>query len=518
MEENSSKRARHMRKDVSLEDPMPEHTAREGNNHGVYIVFVVAVLVVLAMPLACMPFAHENAATEKRDLAPAPQPVIDGKPNLNLLSDAGNYFNDHFAFRNIMVDANATIRQKLFLTSATQNVIVGSDGWLYYAGTLNDYQRRNRMSDQALRNACTNLHLMQEYFESQGKAFLLAVAPNKNGLYPGHMPYYEIPGEGESNLERLTPLLQQSGIHYVDLYAAFRSKDEVLYFKRDSHWNDEGAMLAYNEIMTALGRKSIDPSTLEQGKAKHTGDVDSMLHPVFPDPEEQRVADLSSAYRFTSESTDVEENYFVTASESAENGTSLIMYRDSFGNNLIAPFAASYAQAVFTKLVPYDMSERMCAFAKDVVVERTERHLAYFSTNPPYILAPERNIQESVGDAAGTASMRTTENGPYMVVEGNLEGLDLDKVGHVYVRVSLEDGSKKTYEAFRVSASKDEGNDFEGDVQKDDNIIVGDGGYRCYLDKADISAKALESAEVMVDTQNGLQHVNALYQSAEKPN
>ncbi|MBR3225246.1 MAG: hypothetical protein IKF78_07985 [Atopobiaceae bacterium] len=503
-----------MRKAVSPEDSAPVHVEHRENNRGIYVAFVVAVLAVLLIPLVCMPFAHESTTTEKRELAPVPQPMVDGKPNLSLLSDAGDYFSDHFAFRNVMVDANATIRQKLFLTSATQNVVVGTDGWLYYAGTLNDYQRRNRMSDQALRNACTNLALMQEYFESQGKAFLLAMAPNKNGLYPEHMPYYEVQGEGESNFDRLVPLLREAGIHYVDLHAAFRSKDEVLYFKRDSHWNDRGAMLAYDEIMSALGREAVDSSALEQGNTKHIGDVDSMLHPAFPEPEEQRIVNLNDAYRFAGESTDVEDSYLITSSDSAVDGTSLIMYRDSFGNNLIAPFAASYAQAVFTKLVPYDMSARMCAFAHDVVVERTERHLAYFSTNPPYILAPERSVRESDAAASGTASMRVAENGPYMVVEGSLEGLDLDKVAHVYVRVSKEDGSEKTYEAFRVSATKDEESDSEGDAQNDSDVIAGDGGYRCYLDKEEVGAKVLESAEVMVQTQNGVQCINVLHHSA----
>ncbi len=417
MEDNSPKRARHMRTETVVQDAAQEvaqkQAERDGEDHGTgggkgpCVAFVIAVMVALVVPLVCMPFAREDATTEKRELAPVPQPVVDGRPNLSLLSDAGDYFCDHFAFRNLMVDANATLRQRLFLTSATPNVVVGTDGWLYYAGTLNDYQRRNRMSDQALRNAVTNLSLMQEYFEAQGKTFVLAVAPNKNGLYPTHMPYYEMAGEGPTNFERLAPLLEQAGVHFVDLHAAFRSKGEVLYFERDSHWNDRGAMLAYGEIMSALGREAIDPSSFAQGNDKHLGDVDGMLHPVFSSPEEQQTINLGDAYRFTSESSDVEDNYLITASDVAKGGTSLIMYRDSFGNNLIAPFAASYAQAVFTKLVPYDMSERMCAFAKDVVVERTERHLSYFTTNPPYILAPERKVQPSDEVASGAASMRT---------------------------------------------------------------------------------------------------------------
>ena len=36
--------------------------------------------------------------------------------------------------------ANATLQTKVLATSPAEDVIYGTDGWLYYAETLDDYQ------------------------------------------------------------------------------------------------------------------------------------------------------------------------------------------------------------------------------------------------------------------------------------------------------------------------------------------------------------------------------------------
>lgn len=446
-------------------------------------VFVVVLIVLLLVPLACMPLFSVDALSEKRELAEAPQLMKDGHINVGFLSDAGDYFLDHFAFRSLLVDVDATIKQKAFLTSATENVVVGTNDWLYYAGTLNDYQRKNSMTDHAILNATRNLALVQEYVTQQGKSFVLAIAPNKNALYAQNMPYYELAGEGESNASRLMESLAQNGIHYVDLHKAFAEQDDVLYFERDSHWTDMGALVAYGEILRALGK---EPLAVEDGELvvnKHYGDVDGMLHPQTAAPELQPHATAVDAFRFEGEATSVEDSYIITSALAPTTQAGLMMYRDSFGNNLLQPFATTYRQAVFTKLVPYDMSPRMLAFAQDVVVERTERHLAFFSTDPPYAPALERKEIEVQGTLGGSTTVFTQQSDPYVVVEGTLDESVVGEDARVYVALGFADGSERVFEAYLVSQADGAGQDFEGDGAEDSSRshIQGDWGYRVYL-------------------------------------
>ena len=47
----------------------------------------------------------------------------------------------------------------------------------------------------------------------------------------------------------LSKSFSKEKVNYVDLYNLFKSNDETLYLKKDSHWNGKGALLAYKSIM-----------------------------------------------------------------------------------------------------------------------------------------------------------------------------------------------------------------------------------------------------------------------------
>lgn len=493
------------KKSAHMREIQNEPIASTGNAGATtHKVFVVVLMVVLIVPFVCMPFVHEDAASEKRELAEEPQLMIDGQFNLGFLSDAGTYFLDHFAFRSKMVDADATIKQNLFMSSSTQNVVVGANGWLYYAGTLNDYQRKNSMSDHALRNAAFNLALMQEYFSGMGKRFVVAIAPNKNELYPQNMPYYELAGEGASNTSRLNALLDEAGVNYVDLHRAFAGEGDVLYFARDSHWNDMGALVAYEGIMRSLGKEPVAFADGPIEQEHHRGDVDGMLHPDSLQGEAQQHATGVDAFEYVGDARDVEENYLITQATGPTTNDSLIMYRDSFGNNLLPPFAATYRQAVFTKLVPYDMSERMCAFATDVVIERTERHLAFFATSAPYLPAPIRKDIEQSASIETQTSKLVRINGPYLVVEGTLDQAVAGEKDRVYVQIAAADGASTTYEAFHVSEQQQESLDSEdsGQTEASNDAIRGDWGYRAHIPWDGADLPALDTIKIIISNEN----------------
>lgn len=453
------------------------------------LVFVAAFFVVALAPLVFLPLARGDVSVEKRELAPEPALVVEGRPNLDVLQEAGAWFEDHFAFRGALVDLDATLKERIFMTSPVDTVVVGSDGWLYYAGTLNDWQRRNAMSEHALMNAARNISLIQEWVLGQGKGFALAIAPNKNTLYPQHMPYYEVSGEGQSNMERLVPLLAREGVRYVDLHSAIEAQGGVLYYARDSHWNSEGALVAYRAIADALPTDLADFAGDGPEETSHVGDVDQMLHPQTASAERDVHWGASDAWEMTNDAAGVEDNTIETSSI-AENpaDASLVMYRDSFGNNLLPYFAAAYKSAVFSKLVPYDMGPSAIRGATDVVIERAERHIDLFATDPPYMPSPMRRLGEATvfaddADADG-ATIALSANGPYLVVEGTVSDGMTKEDAPIYVELTFGDDKVQAVEAFRVSQASAGVADTEGaDESGPDSepVIAGDWGYRAYF-------------------------------------
>lgn len=447
-------------------------------------LFVIIVMAMVLVPFACMGFASSAATSEKKDLAEWPSLTVDGGLNTSYLSQAGDYFNDHFAFRSALVDLDSTIKEKLFGTTSTESVVVGTDGWLYYGGTLDDYQRTNQMSDREIKNAAYNLSLIQEYVVGKGKSFAFTIAPDKASLYPDHMPYYEVAGTGPSNVDRLVPYLTSYGITYVDLFSALSSSDDVLYFKTDTHWTNAGALVGYNALLDAVGKRHETyrnaPVTTDDS---HVGDLASMLNPSSATTEEQPLYAASTQFEYTNGAASVEDSLIKTRSKVSGKTGALLMYRDSFGNALLPYLATEYASAEFTKMIPYDMADIDTTSADCVIIERAERHLSFFATTPPYMQAPMRDGIQTIQKMSTDTTLHASVNGPYLQIEGALDPRYVSDDTKVYVRLMQEDGSATTYEAYHVTTGKTTNADAEGGSEGSSSGVDGssDYGYLAYV-------------------------------------
>ena len=83
-----------------------------------------------------------------------------------------------------------------------------------------DYLGQSALTDRALDNIAHNLGIIRGYAESHGARFVFTIAPNKNTLYPGAMPYYYIRSTQPGNAERLKERLAEEGVRYVNLFEA----------------------------------------------------------------------------------------------------------------------------------------------------------------------------------------------------------------------------------------------------------------------------------------------------------
>ena len=111
--------------------------------------------------------------------------------------------------------------------------------------------------------------------------FLFTVAPNKNTLYPENMPgYYSKKESEERNLEKLTSMISESSLKYCDLLNVLSQSEEVLYHKQDSHWNNKGALIAYNSILSSIEKSHDDYDGVDAVRKKNFyGDLSKMLYP-----------------------------------------------------------------------------------------------------------------------------------------------------------------------------------------------------------------------------------------------
>jgi len=167
-----------------------------------------------------------------------------------------NNIEDDFYGRSIMVESVANLRVAIG-DRVFPKVIVGDNGWLVFTAEndIEGYQHADAFTEEELDRIQQSLDSLAAKYAEQGIVLLVVVPPNKNTIYPEKVPA-AIPLLGEeSALTQLVDYLQQNGTTQIlDLRPALLAAKEErqIYYATDTHWNDYGAFIAYQEIMSVL--------------------------------------------------------------------------------------------------------------------------------------------------------------------------------------------------------------------------------------------------------------------------
>ena len=454
------------------------------------LIYCILFFAICLCPSLGMLVTKQEASSENRQLSEFPSPKTEeGKINVEWLSQAGDYFQEHFAFRNELVTGNALLHGRLLETSTADGVIQGKNGWLYYKDSLDDYLGQDLLSDRSLFNIAHMLSMTQQALEEKGVNFLFTIAPNKNSLYGDNMPYYDkLKVSDQTNRENLESWLKTEKVAYADLYQTLMEEDEVLYHARDSHWNNKGAALAADVLMDTLG-KDHDSYEGESYTVRrdYTGDLDTMLYPLASTADDEIYYDKETTYATVEE---IQSNFDprITTVNPVKEG-SLVMYRDSFGNALLPYMADAYANAYFSRGIPYQLMDVETHSADTVIIERAERFLPEMSQFPPVLTAKEISLTEDqeLQGSDGAVDVKIKPQGMTAQLSGRIkEGL-LDTDSRIYLKVN---GS--VYEAFPM------------DVKLEENLD--DNGFCLYLPSELVAADG-NDVEILIEKDNKIYNI-----------
>lgn len=362
------------------------------------VLYITAFFAACLVPSLGMAVTKQEASSENRRLAEFPELKKENEINTRWLPEAGEYFQEHFAFRNELVTANALLNGKIFGVSTADGVIQGTDNWLYYKDSLEDYLGEELLSERSLFNIAHTLAMMQETLNEKGVQFLFTVAPNKNSLYGENMPYYDsLKVSSDKNLVNLQKYLRQEQVSYGDLY--------------------------------------------------------EMLYPLAMTPEEEVYYDRQTTFAYVGEVVSNFDPKITTVNPVKEG--SLVMFRDSFGNALLPFMADAYSSAYFSRGVPYQMSEVDEKNADTVIVERAERFLPEMAQSPPIMEGPECQVNVTEEDTvpAGAGAVQCEIQGNLEKITGCIEEKYLDTDSRIYIRLNHD----KIYEAFPMDVSTEDG-------------------------------------------------------------
>jgi hypothetical protein len=153
-------------------------------------------------------------------------------------------------------------------TSGSNGVVVGRHRELLGTQYLREYCARDDAAFLAQADDwAARLRGIQDEFEEAGKLFLYIVTPNKVGQYPQFVPgSYKCPGDANAKAGKLAiweDALPSHGVHFVDSAATLllaRQRYAIDMFPRGGgHWNELGAALAAQQVITAVNARHRTP-------------------------------------------------------------------------------------------------------------------------------------------------------------------------------------------------------------------------------------------------------------------
>ncbi len=233
---------------------------RRGHTRFDAVTLLVFALSLILPGLGLLGGLREGTSRiENRVLAKLPEWPQSGPGLARFAEEFEAYANDHVGGRVALFRTYSAIAVVGLSRSPTSKVVLGKEGWLFWAGdgALDQYRGTARFSDAELRRWGDVLAERSQWLASQGISYLFVIAPNKHSVYPEFMPENIHRTRNETRLDQLLAHLEtRQEVEVIDLRDALRNAkgERALYYRTDSHWNADGAWVAQRAILEAGGR------------------------------------------------------------------------------------------------------------------------------------------------------------------------------------------------------------------------------------------------------------------------
>jgi alginate O-acetyltransferase complex protein AlgJ len=365
-------------------------------------LLVALFVAVIAAPLAANLAGRDGAdpAAENRELAPFPR--LDGswKSLAAYGNGLGHWFDDHFGFRASLVRWYGESRLFGLGVSPSAAVVNGRDGWFFYADDegMADYAEERPLSPQEIANWRAAAGGARDWLHARGIDYVFLIAPDKHVIYPEAVPAAIHRIGASSRTDQVMATLRAAGIAVVDVRPALEAAKprERLYERTDTHWNDLGALVAYQQVIRAVRaqRPAVPPPWTRDDFTLVPRERDGMdLAGMMGLTRVLRETDLTLVPRRTrlarvleppGGSAGAEQGRVVTAIPGSRWPRAVI-FRDSFFSRL-APFTSEhFSRAVYLWQNDFDADVVLEEHPDIVIQEIVGRHLYNFIPSPELV-------------------------------------------------------------------------------------------------------------------------------------
>ena len=218
----------------------------------------------------------QSMIIDNRLPAPRPQLAANLEASRSLPARFEAYFDDRFGFRRLLIRWNNLVtvvwlggspeaRSRssgqgdggLRFDPLSQRIVHGQDAWFYHFGdgTMRDHRGLEPFTPAELLHWQQVLEQRRNWLAARGIKYLFVAVPDKQSIYPEHLPARIRRVNEQTRMDQLVAHLQaHSSVEVLDLRPALlRAKaEELVYEQTGTHWNAYGAYQAYAAILERL--------------------------------------------------------------------------------------------------------------------------------------------------------------------------------------------------------------------------------------------------------------------------
>lgn len=247
---------------ISGAPPRNPYRPRHRFRFVIRVAFCLVVLFASLVP-AVLTFRADPPDVEKvqemRALAPPPTHWQGGLMEIDKNFVAfDRWFNDHLAFRSLMIRLKNQLDYALFRSSS--RVYFGADQEIYGRALLDDQlpavERVFAQPDADVRIRAGLLALSAE-LKARGSVMILVTPMQRQHFSQKALPFFAPHMQQPSNFMRVYESLRNTpGLEFIDVHGAMSRMEPKypLYFKQDFHWSDFSARAASIEIATRIAK------------------------------------------------------------------------------------------------------------------------------------------------------------------------------------------------------------------------------------------------------------------------
>lgn len=135
------------------------------------------------------------------------------------------------------------------------SVVAGEDGFLFlgnkHANILHKTRGVFRPELNKVNKWVGEIKKLQQWYEGRGIKFVMVVAPNKHSIYADKLPAWS-PSVFPNITDDVVSVAKKLDVNFLDLRPKLigsKDRNEILYYKKGSHWNALGASIGYEKTI-----------------------------------------------------------------------------------------------------------------------------------------------------------------------------------------------------------------------------------------------------------------------------